>query len=230
MGIFCLQPGQRVAAKEMENVMHAGGYLDRNVSSTSPRRLAIVIALHGAAITALMLAPPEYVPKPTWLPTSMINIDERVPPPPEVIPEPAKPQPREESVTKVPPLVNAGTTDPGPQLTQRPADNRTPTEPLLPLIPTPVTVEASFVKGVEMQPEYPISLARQSIEGVVTVRVLIGADGRVKAVEQVSATDPDFFKATERHAKRSWRFKPATRDGVPIESWRQLTVRFKMDA
>lgn len=209
--------------------MHAGGYLDRSVTTTNPGKLAIVVALHGAAITALMLAPAEYVPKPTWLPTSIIDIREQEPPPPEVIPEPARPQPRDESVTQIPPLVNTGTINPGTTPTQRPPDTGT-IEPLLPPIPAPVVVEASFVRGVEMQPDYPMSLARQGIEGVVTVRVLIGSDGRVKAVEQVSATDPDFFRATERHARRSWRFKPATRDGVPIESWRQLTVRFKMNA
>ncbi|OHT17736.1 Gram-negative bacterial tonB protein [Sphingomonas haloaromaticamans] len=73
-------------------------------------------------------------------------------------------------------------------------------------------------------------MARQEIEGVVVVRVLIGADGRVKAVEQVSTTDPAFFEATKRQALRAWRFRPATRDGVAVESWRTMRVKFEMQA
>lgn len=62
------------------------------------------------------------------------------------------------------------------------------------------------------------------------MKVLVGIDGRVKAVELVSADDPGFAEATRRQALRHWRFRPATRDGVPVESWRTMTVRFRMDA
>jgi protein TonB len=58
--------------------------------------------------------------------------------------------------------------------------------------------------------------------------VLIGIDGRVKAVEQVRATSPAFFEATKRHAIRNWRFKPATRGGTPQESWKVMNVRFEL--
>jgi protein TonB len=47
------------------------------------------------------------------------------------------------------------------------------------------------------------------------VRVTIAPDGRVTSVEQVSATSPAFFQATQRHALSRWRFKPATVDGRP---------------
>jgi periplasmic protein TonB len=70
---------------------------------------------------------------------------------------------------------------------------------------------------------------RLEIEGSVTVRVLIGTDGRVRQVQVVRATDPEFAKATERQALRAWRFKPATRDGVPVEDWQTLTVRFDIN-
>ncbi|RYE01614.1 MAG: TonB family protein, partial [Sphingomonadales bacterium] len=62
----------------------------------------------------------------------------------------------------------------------------------------------------------------------VSVRVLIGTDGRVKAVEQVSATSTAFFEATKRQALGKWRFKPATRGGVPQESWKTMSVRFEL--
>lgn len=80
----------------------------------------------------------------------------------------------------------------------------------------------------QLQPVYPPGLARRGIEGVATVRVLVGADGRVKAVESVRSNEEEFLSATRDQALRKWRFKPATDDGVPVDSWREMTVRFIM--
>jgi protein TonB len=104
------------------------------------------------------------------------------------------------------------------------------TDPITPTSLPPVFVSATMDPAAagRFQPEYPASLARAEIEGVVTVRVLIGADGRVKQVDLVSATDPAFFEATRKQALRYWRFRPATSDGTPAESWRTMTVRFRL--
>lgn len=206
--------------------MHAGGFLDRNVT-TSPSRLAIVLALHGAAIAALMLAKSEYIPLPPLGSIELIPIEAHEPPPPNM-PEPAKQQPPNDTVKSTPPLVTstASQTD---TITPYPPEKPTYVEPTLPPPAMPVLTEATMVRGAEVQPPYPTSLARQEIEGVVIVRVLIGTDGRVKDVQMVSATEPEFFEATARQARRYWKFKPATRDGVAIESWRQMTVRFKLE-
>jgi periplasmic protein TonB len=79
-----------------------------------------------------------------------------------------------------------------------------------------------------LQPEYPPGLIRQEIEGSVTLRVLVGTDGRVKAIEPLRFDDAELLKATQAHALRKWRFLPATRDGAPVESWREMTVRFEI--
>ena len=60
------------------------------------------------------------------------------------------------------------------------------------------------------------------------MRVLIGTDGRVKAVELVSSDSPGVFEETRRRALARWRFKPATRGGVAEESWKEMTVRFQI--
>ena len=78
------------------------------------------------------------------------------------------------------------------------------------------------------QPNYPASELRAQRDGRVSVRVLVGADGRVKSVEQVSATSPAFFEATRQQALSKWRFKPATRGGVAEESWMTLSVTFQI--
>jgi periplasmic protein TonB len=95
---------------------------------------------------------------------------------------------------------------------------------------TPIFRDASrdprFARS--FQPAYPPALEREGITGTARVRVRIGADGRVISVENLSATDPAFFAATERQALRHWRFRPATRDGVAVESEQVLTVRFEV--
>ena len=67
------------------------------------------------------------------------------------------------------------------------------------------------------------------IEGTVTIRVLIGTDGRVRQAQVLSATELDFARATERQAMKAWRFKPATRGGELVEDWQTLTVRFDIN-
>lgn len=98
----------------------------------------------------------------------------------------------------------------------------------IPKVPTPIFKAAlrdpRFAK--DFQPDYPVGKLRLEIEGSVTVRILVGTDGRVRQVKILNATDPDFARVTEKQALRAWRFKPATRDGVLVEDWQTLTVRF----
>ena len=105
-------------------------------------------------------------------------------------------------------------------------------EPTPMATPKPVLVDASIDPryASALQPDYPGAEQRAEIEGKATVRVLIGTDGRVKAVELVSADRPGFFKATEEQARKRWRFKPAMRDGVAVESWKQMTVHFRLQS
>ncbi len=210
--------------------MHSGGYLDRNVNKAGTSRLAIVIGLHGAAIAALMLAPAELIQKPVWTVLRTYPVDDTPPPPPENIPPPAEQQAKPENIerpTTIVPIAPTGSDF--PVFPQTPPVENIIAKPPLPPMVEPVIREASFINSTEIQPDYPMAMARQEIEGFATVRILIGVDGRVKDVRQVSATDPEFFQATERQALRRWKFKPATRDGVPVESWRQMTVRFKLN-
>ena len=80
-----------------------------------------------------------------------------------------------------------------------------------------------------VQPAYPSDMRLGEREGRVVVRVLIGADGRVKDVQQISAASPSFFEATRKQALAKWRFKPGTKDGVAIEAWHTMAVRFVLD-
>jgi protein TonB len=95
--------------------------------------------------------------------------------------------------------------------------------------PEPVRRDARIDPRSELKPPYPRAQQIEGNEGTVTVRVRIGADGRVKGAEKIRATNDDFFQATLRHALRNWRFKPATVDGRPIESSKVMTLHFTLD-
>ena len=117
----------------------------------------------------------------------------------------------------VPPLPPAP--DPGPATAQP--------EPPAPLPPLVAAAQDMRFAG-DFQPPYPGPELRAQRDGRVSVRILIGIDGRVKAVEQLSATSAAFFEATRRQALSKWRFKPATRAGIPEESWKVMSVRFEI--
>ena len=78
------------------------------------------------------------------------------------------------------------------------------------------------------QPPYPPAEIRRGTEGNVTARVLIGPDGRVKAIDIVKSPSDGLSEATRKQALTRWRFKPATRDGVPVEGWKTMTLRFQI--
>jgi protein TonB len=98
--------------------------------------------------------------------------------------------------------------------------------PPVKLTPVVIGPELDSRYAASFQPNYPTDERRAGHTGRVVVRVLVGVDGRVKQVEKVSAPSDSFFEATERRALDKWRFKPGTRDGVPIESWRTMGVSF----
>lgn len=171
------------------------------------------------------------------------NIPIEIPPPSD---EP-KPKPKAEPRTSSKPLIVA----PKPRV---PSDTSNPTattdiippDPPLPanatgtgLTATPDVVPPHIAPPLvpssqdmrylkDFQPPYPASELRAERDGLVRLKVLIGVDGHVKAVEQLSATSEAFFDATRRQALSKWRFKPATRGGVPEESWKTMSVRFEI--
>jgi periplasmic protein TonB len=220
--------------------MPEGGFLEQK--PRSPTGLAIVIIGHAAVLSALALSKMEMPIEIVRGPIEVRNIPIPKEPPP-IPPEPkAEPQvvPQHRSLITPPdPIIRTetksafvvpkqepvelswATTKPGPIVVDPPL----PPKPL----PDPVRMEARLDPRSELLPPYPPEEQRAEREGNVTIRVVIGADGRVKRAEKVSAASEAFWRATERHAIRNWRFKPATLDGKPVESTKVMTVRFVLD-
>lgn len=225
--------------------MTATGFLEQK--PRSPTGFGLVLLLHGAVIGGvLMIKGPEIIAKRGAI--DIIDIREPTPPPPI---DPPRPTERRDIPLPPPstPFVPDTVVDPPPtgeRFASGPPtdtwDSRTATSDAgtggggtatIPPIdrprPEPVRTQALFSRGVDQQPPYPVAELRAGREGSVRVQVRIGTDGRVKAISRISATSDAFWRATERHARDSWRFRPATEDGRPVESNKTLTVHFRLN-
>jgi len=205
----------------------------------SPTGLAIVVAIHAAALGALALMKGPELVRP-FFPKTEVTFVPLPTEPPEVAPPPtdelSQPVQRPTFIdvprphVPVPidrPAVTTGTSDPVIVLDP---PRREIVPPRIDPPPAPVRTLAEFDPRFagDLQPPYPASEERAGREGSVRVRLTIGADGRVKAVQRLSASSEPFWRATERHALARWRFRPATLDGRPIESRKVMSVNFEI--
>jgi TonB family protein len=77
------------------------------------------------------------------------------------------------------------------------------------------------------EPEFPESARRDKKEGHVLIGLTVGIDGVPHDVKVVSSSDKDFdAKAIE--AVQRWRFKPALKNGEPIEVPIEVSVDFHL--
>ena len=222
--------------------MYADRYTQPN--RFNPVGLTAAIAINAGVIGALIFAAPTIVPHIAHDPLKIIDIFTPEPPPPEPIPEPPKHvtpnQPAERIEAPMAPITVPSPSDftlpaapPLPPVGPEIGDSILPlarADPLPPP-PLPTLIEPAFDARYagDLQPVYPASERRAGHEGRVTVRVLVGVDGRVKRVERVSATSDAFWQATQVRALAKWRFKPGTRGGIPVEAWRTLTLTFVLE-
>lgn len=214
-------------------------YANAQPRKLNPASLTATIMVNGAVFGALLLAAPEI----TKIPGKILKtypVFERKPPEPQ--PEPPKSQP--ERATEAPlrnkPIIKVPTLPDSPviKLSDDPVTTFDPNPGTAERVIEPLAKPAPVMTGAEIdprymrdfQPSYPSSKIRMEQEGRVTVRILVGANGRVLQLQPVGNPDADFLAATRRQALSKWRFKPATRDGVPIEAWREISVRFELNS
>jgi periplasmic protein TonB len=243
-----IDSGFRPGCYEEEGVMSDTGFLTQR--SFNPASFGATLAINGGILGLLLTLAAGVAVAVDDDHTTIITTD--APTPPIVVP-PDQPKVEKDKVdpVAVPPRATDTATKPKTKnlvIAAVAGDDLPPPAPLgsgdtrgdgggiaLPPAPIPLPhvpvitkpqIDARYKDA--FQPDYPPGMIRAELEGSVIVRVLIGTDGRVKAVEAVRADQDAFLKATRDHALRKWRFKPATEDGAPIEAWREMTVRFQM--
>ncbi len=224
---------QRVSRKEQE----LGGYGARKAS---PIGIGGAIAVHAVVVGAFLLMPREgidhFTPDPIWV--SLVPNDPPPPPPNEAVRKKAETPQLQKPVSDSysPPKridLDTGASVAGGDPVDTGALGGNGGDYVRPADPPPIAVLVDAMNDPryarDFQPAYPPAMQRAEQEGKVTVRVRISAEGRVLAVEKLFATNDAFWDVTQAQALRKWRFRPATRDGQPVEGVRILTVHFQIE-
>ncbi len=77
-------------------------------------------------------------------------------------------------------------------------------------------------------PVYPENLAKLQRQGNVLLAGRITVQGRVSDLHLVAASDKDFVQPAAE-AVQAWEFRPAMRDGKPVQVFLNVAVRFRME-
>jgi protein TonB len=188
----------------------------------SPTALAVVLLMHGAALTALALAKGEQI-KHYWNPPIVVDtIKEKEPPPPEVekVVDPAQPK---TVITHVTPIVDPPirdsftTTEP-----LKPLERITLVEPERVVVPTadpPARVEPRKVEPARAKAnlasyvsdeDYPATAARNEESGTTRFKLAVGPDGRVKECSVTSSSGSSALDSTTcKLMRQRAKFTPA---------------------
>jgi periplasmic protein TonB len=77
-----------------------------------------------------------------------------------------------------------------------------------------------------VSPDYPTSRKKEGLQGIVHLRITIAKDGSVREVNIVDG-DSRLAKSAEKAVKQ-WRYKPALKDGEPVEVQATVAVAFAL--
>lgn len=76
-------------------------------------------------------------------------------------------------------------------------------------------------------PGYPLEAGRRNEQGLVVVRLHIGADGRVAFAEVLESSGFRSLDDAARSQLATWHFKPALRDGLAVEDQLDIGINFR---
>jgi protein TonB len=77
-------------------------------------------------------------------------------------------------------------------------------------------------------PEYPLRARADGTSGWVDLAFDVEPDGSVTNIAVLGSDPKDIFDAAAVAAVRRWRYRPAERDGHPVEQRAQLRIRFAL--
>lgn len=75
-------------------------------------------------------------------------------------------------------------------------------------------------------PEYPLAARQARVQGSVVISAVVGADGHINSATTISG--PPLLQNPAIAAVRQWVYKPATFNGIPIESETRIVLNFTL--
>ncbi len=107
-----------------------------------------------------------------------------------------------------------------------------PAAPPAPPAPPPAHIAPTKLTPIARTrtlPPYPTISQRLGEQGTVTVRVVIGVDGKVKESTLVKSSGSDRLDAAAvEHVKNVWRWQPPTQEGKNVEATTLVSVVFNL--
>ncbi|MBC7821496.1 MAG: energy transducer TonB [Planctomycetaceae bacterium] len=79
-------------------------------------------------------------------------------------------------------------------------------------------------------PPYPEDARAAGLQGKVTLRLRIGADGRVESLKLLASSGTSSFDESALTTVKRWRFEPARRFGRPIAMDVKTSISFRIEA
>lgn len=79
-------------------------------------------------------------------------------------------------------------------------------------------------------PPYPEDARAAGLQGTVTLRLRIGADGRVESVKLLASSGTSSLDESAMTTVKRWRFEPARRFGRPVAMDVKTSVKFEIEA
>ena len=148
-----------------------------------------------------------------------------VPQQPAVTPADSRPATQHPRTTSNPAIVDQGTL-PGASDTVIPSDF---TGDIGPVDTTPMQMGSQLETIAASAPRYPRDEARAGVQGRVMLRILVGIDGRpVEVTIDKSSGNRVLDRTAREHILNTWVFKPAMRDGQPVQAYGLVPIDFTM--
>jgi len=201
--------------------------------------ISSTLALNVLALAMLLApmtlpAPPARVDRaPELSVVPIVPIERRTPlPPPEVVPVTpprVQPQPTIRDTVIAPPaadvpvLVEQGVfVDTAADALPQPGD-------AVSIVPPGPVVGMQLQYDRAPSPPYPRLALQRELEGVVLLRILVDTDGRPLQVGiEQSSGHAVLDREAVRHVQRHWSFRPALRDGQPVQAVGIVPIEFRL--
>ena len=195
--------------------------------------IAWVLVLHGLLLWAIQSGLARKVVKITENTVEALLLSDSLPKPPPPPPAPKTPPPPTPAPVAPAPVVPSTTAPvinvPVAPATPAPAPSTAPPAPPAPAAP-PVKTAAVIQPGATCaKPDYPSASRRLEEEGTVTLRFLIGTDGRVLQAEIEKTSGYPRLDDAARNALSKCQFRPGTVDGKPEQSWASIRYAWRLE-
>lgn len=100
--------------------------------------------------------------------------------------------------------------------------------PVTSLPKAPLFTEAT-PQGEQPTPDIPDELRAEALDKTFVAECVVSTEGKTSGIRMTQSTGNDELDRRALQAARKWRFKPATRDGMPIESRVRLHIQFQVN-